>query len=147
MVSCSFCGKSQEQVEKVIAGPNGVYICNECVALCDDILDQQLTDPATNQPEGDVPSDSSPEHDRANRDERRSLLSARLRALEHLEDVNRAVRAARDRREAVSQLIAEPFQFREIEAQTVLDITVGQQTVEAMARLRQAIDALGDGGD
>ena len=37
LLSCSFCGKSQTSVEKLIAGP-GVYICNECVGLCDDIL-------------------------------------------------------------------------------------------------------------
>jgi ATP-dependent Clp protease ATP-binding subunit ClpX len=36
-ISCSFCGKSQEEVKKLIAGPN-VYICNECVVLCRDIL-------------------------------------------------------------------------------------------------------------
>lgn len=36
-ISCSFCGKSQEEVKKLIAGPN-VYICNECVVLCKDIL-------------------------------------------------------------------------------------------------------------
>ena len=36
-ISCSFCGKSQEEVKKLIAGPN-VYICNECVILCKDIL-------------------------------------------------------------------------------------------------------------
>jgi hypothetical protein len=34
---CSFCGKRRGQCEKLIAGP-GVYICNNCVALCDDIL-------------------------------------------------------------------------------------------------------------
>ena len=36
-ISCSFCGKSQEEVKKLIAGPN-VYICNECVILCKGIL-------------------------------------------------------------------------------------------------------------
>ena len=36
-ISCSFCGKSQEEVKKLISGPN-VYICNECVVLCKDIL-------------------------------------------------------------------------------------------------------------
>ena len=36
-ISCSFCGKNQEEVKKLIAGPN-VYICNECVVLCKDIL-------------------------------------------------------------------------------------------------------------
>ena len=35
---CSFCGKAREEVEHLIAGPNGVYICNECVALCNAIL-------------------------------------------------------------------------------------------------------------
>lgn len=35
---CSFCGKSQHQVEKLIAGPRAVFICNECVGLCDKVL-------------------------------------------------------------------------------------------------------------
>ncbi|KFF41188.1 MAG: ATP-dependent Clp protease ATP-binding subunit ClpX [Candidatus Atelocyanobacterium thalassa isolate SIO64986] len=39
-LKCSFCGKSQEQVRKLIAGP-GVYICNECVELCNEILDEE----------------------------------------------------------------------------------------------------------
>ena len=38
LIHCSFCGKSQEQVAKLIAGP-GVYICNDCVGLCNGILD------------------------------------------------------------------------------------------------------------
>ncbi len=42
-LKCSFCGKSQEQVRKLIAGP-GVYICDECVELCNDILDEELLD-------------------------------------------------------------------------------------------------------
>ena len=40
---CSFCGKGQDQVKRLIAGP-GVYICNECVELCTDILDEELLD-------------------------------------------------------------------------------------------------------
>ena len=39
-VRCSFCGKHQEQVERIIAGP-GAYICNECVHLCLSILDEE----------------------------------------------------------------------------------------------------------
>jgi ATP-dependent Clp protease ATP-binding subunit ClpX len=35
---CSFCGKSQEQVRQLIAGPGGVYICDECVDLCSEII-------------------------------------------------------------------------------------------------------------
>ncbi len=42
-LKCSFCGKSQEQVRKLIAGP-GVYICDECVELCNEILDEELFD-------------------------------------------------------------------------------------------------------
>jgi ATP-dependent Clp protease ATP-binding subunit ClpX len=44
-LKCSFCGKSQEQVRKLIAGP-GVYICDECVDLCNEILDEELFDSA-----------------------------------------------------------------------------------------------------
>jgi ATP-dependent Clp protease ATP-binding subunit ClpX len=40
-LKCSFCGKSQEQVRKLIAGP-GVYICDECIDLCNEILDEEL---------------------------------------------------------------------------------------------------------
>src|SRR5690606_19644593 len=40
---CSFCGKTQEQVRKLIAAP-GVYICNECVDLCNEILEEELYD-------------------------------------------------------------------------------------------------------
>ena len=35
---CSFCGKNQDQVIRLIAGPNGVFICDECVRLCNEIL-------------------------------------------------------------------------------------------------------------
>ena len=40
-VRCSFCGKPQESVKKIIAGP-GVYICNECVGLCNDIIENEV---------------------------------------------------------------------------------------------------------
>ena len=39
---CSFCGKTQNQVRKLIAGPNGVYICDECVDVCSEIIDEEL---------------------------------------------------------------------------------------------------------
>ncbi len=42
-LKCSFCGKSQEQVRKLIAGP-GVYICDECIDLCNEILDEELAE-------------------------------------------------------------------------------------------------------
>ena len=43
---CSFCGKSQRQVKKLIAGP-GVYICDECIDLCNEIIDEELIAPST----------------------------------------------------------------------------------------------------
>jgi ATP-dependent Clp protease ATP-binding subunit ClpX len=45
LVKCSFCGKSQKQVKKLIAGP-GVYICDECIELCNDIIEEELAEPA-----------------------------------------------------------------------------------------------------
>ena len=41
IVKCSFCGKPQEVVKKIIAGP-GVYICDECIALCQDIIEEEI---------------------------------------------------------------------------------------------------------
>ena len=43
-IRCSFCGKTQSQVRKLIAGPAGVYICDECVDICADILEEELED-------------------------------------------------------------------------------------------------------
>jgi ATP-dependent Clp protease ATP-binding subunit ClpX len=39
---CSFCGKRKAEVERLIAGP-GVYICNECVGLCNDVIEKERT--------------------------------------------------------------------------------------------------------
>ncbi|MDN5591586.1 MAG: ATP-dependent Clp protease ATP-binding subunit ClpX, partial [Lacticaseibacillus paracasei] len=44
-VTCSFCGKSQDQVKKIVAGP-GVYICNECIDLCKEIIDEEFKEEA-----------------------------------------------------------------------------------------------------
>ena len=41
---CSFCGRTENQVSKLIAGPEGVYICDECVAICADIIDESMPD-------------------------------------------------------------------------------------------------------
>lgn len=49
VLHCSFCGKPQTRVEKLIAGPRGVFICNECVGLCDTIIAGTWT------PSGDEP--------------------------------------------------------------------------------------------
>ena len=37
---CSFCGKGQEQVQRLIAGPDTVYICDECISLCRGIIEE-----------------------------------------------------------------------------------------------------------
>ena len=58
-LKCSFCGKSQEQVRKLIAGP-GVYICDECVDLCNEILDEELFD-STSAPQPVPRREQSPE--------------------------------------------------------------------------------------
>ena len=44
LLKCSFCGKSQKQVKKLIAGP-GVYICDECIELCNEIIEEELAEP------------------------------------------------------------------------------------------------------
>jgi ATP-dependent Clp protease ATP-binding subunit ClpX len=53
LLKCSFCGKSQKQVKKLIAGP-GVYICDECIDLCNEIIEEELTESS------DVSFDSLP---------------------------------------------------------------------------------------
>jgi len=58
-LKCSFCGKSQEQVRKLIAGP-GVYICDECVDLCNEILDEELLDSSAPAPQ-QVPRSEPPQ--------------------------------------------------------------------------------------
>ena len=42
LVRCSFCGKMQSQVRKMIAGPNGSYICDECVEICSEIIEEEF---------------------------------------------------------------------------------------------------------
>lgn len=54
---CSFCGKSQREVQKLIAGPT-VYICNECIGLCSDIIDEELQLDEVSDEASDVPSPS-----------------------------------------------------------------------------------------
>ena len=41
-VRCSFCNKSQAQVRKLIAGPDGAFICDECIEVCTEILEEEL---------------------------------------------------------------------------------------------------------
>jgi ATP-dependent Clp protease ATP-binding subunit ClpX len=53
LLKCSFCGKSQKQVKKLIAGP-GVYICDECIDLCNEIIEEELSE-ASDLQFGDLP--------------------------------------------------------------------------------------------
>ena len=46
---CSFCGKSQEQVRKLIAG-QGVYICDECINLCQEIIEEEMLEAPKQRP-------------------------------------------------------------------------------------------------
>lgn len=50
-VRCSFCNKSQDQVKKMIAGPAGVYICDECIEICSDILEEEFDQDTENTAE------------------------------------------------------------------------------------------------
>lgn len=43
-IRCSFCNKTEDQVRKLIAGPSGVYICDECVEICSEIIEEELED-------------------------------------------------------------------------------------------------------
>ena len=51
LLYCSFCGKSQQEVRKLIAGPS-VFICDECVELCNDIIREEVSD-GTQSGDGD----------------------------------------------------------------------------------------------
>lgn len=55
LLYCSFCGKSQDEVRKLIAGPS-VFICDECVDLCNDIIREEVQDAAVEEPEDRLPS-------------------------------------------------------------------------------------------
>ena len=61
---CSFCGKSQEQVHRLIAGPGGVYICNECIDLCREIIEEEQA--RTPSPKPLVAEDALPGGTRSN---------------------------------------------------------------------------------
>jgi hypothetical protein len=89
LVRCSFCGKSQKQVVKLIAGP-GVYICDECIGLCVGIIEDETGAPVTRRPMGAPPE--APPVDR---------LLARLAPLDRnaastVEQLAKAVALARD---------------------------------------------------
>jgi len=50
MIKCSFCARGQDEVAKLVAGPSSVYICSECIKLCNDILEGELLDEASLSP-------------------------------------------------------------------------------------------------
>ena len=54
LFKCSFCGKSQKQVKKLIAGP-GVYICDECIELCNEIIEEEFSEESSSNAPGDLP--------------------------------------------------------------------------------------------
>ena len=53
-LKCSFCGKNQEQVRRLIAGP-GVYICDECIELCSEIIEEEFDELPENSEVSKVP--------------------------------------------------------------------------------------------
>ena len=56
-IHCSFCGKTQEQVRKLVKGPSNIFICDECVAACSEILEESLTQDFLSQQQMPFPSD------------------------------------------------------------------------------------------
>ena len=56
-IRCSFCGKTQSQVHKLIAGPNGAYICDECVDICSEIIDEEFGEEEPLEEQEDVEFD------------------------------------------------------------------------------------------
>ncbi len=57
---CSFCGKNQDQVKRLIAGPGAVYICDECVDLCRDIIAEEASSSTVPGAAGDVAAGAKP---------------------------------------------------------------------------------------
>lgn len=53
-LKCSFCGKPQDQVKRLVAGP-GVYICDECIELCSEIIEEEFDDIRADAEVGDIP--------------------------------------------------------------------------------------------
>src|SRR5690606_290732 len=53
-LKCSFCGKTQEQVKRLVAGP-GVYICDECIELCSEIIEEEFEDIKADSQLNDIP--------------------------------------------------------------------------------------------
>ena len=72
-IRCSFCGKTQDQVRKLIAGNNNVFICDECIDLCSEILEEELPEEEDSGAEGES-GPAQPE-----RSSRRRIPAARKR--------------------------------------------------------------------
>lgn len=53
-IRCSFCNKTEDQVRKLIAGPGGVYICDECIDVCSEIMDEELADEEEEYADSDI---------------------------------------------------------------------------------------------
>jgi ATP-dependent Clp protease ATP-binding subunit ClpX len=95
-LKCSFCGKAQEQVKKLIAGP-GVYICDECIELCNEIIDEELNEEVnldlTNNPKPKEIKDILDQYVIGQDDAKRTLAVAvynhykRINSEERFEDV------------------------------------------------------------
>lgn len=53
-IRCSFCNKTEDQVRKLIAGPNGIYICDECVDICAEIIEEELEEEYAAEDTGEI---------------------------------------------------------------------------------------------
>lgn len=83
-VKCSFCGKSRNQVWRLIAGPNGVYICDACVSLCNELIAEGEHGVSGQQTEGSPPTRNERAASRWRRIVRRWLLVRGGRHVPHM---------------------------------------------------------------
>jgi ClpX C4-type zinc finger protein/glyoxalase superfamily protein len=130
---CSFCGKSQHEVRKLVAGP-AVYICDECVDLCTDIVDEQLL----RLIEGDAQAASSMSTERllhyaqhARKGELRSRLA--------LERIGKLI-ASRERRDPAADSMLASAEFRQLKTRTTEELVGMRKLVQdQLARYQQAL--------
>ncbi|HEU4783188.1 MAG TPA: aspartate carbamoyltransferase catalytic subunit [Ktedonobacterales bacterium] len=105
---CSFCGKSQDQVARLIAGPGGVYICDECVNLCREIIEEEVGAPALGTGEWRVTTSGPATSSVSRETSSASTLFARQHVLDLDDWTPDELRALLNRATTMRELLAQP---------------------------------------
>ncbi len=94
--SCSFCGKEKAKTKKLIAGPDGIFICDECVALCNDMIAKMPSNPQIEQVELKKPTEIKEELDKyiVGQDKAKRVLSVAV--YNHYKRINSLLGSAKD---------------------------------------------------